>query len=148
VLFDGEEAILEHITYGEANADGLYGSLYYAKARAHSKKVGVLLDLIGHKKLDIRVPADTTKHLQALMHTSAKNHNVSSGFSVLDFAILDDHVPLMSYGTPTIDLIGSFKDNDWWHTANDDMDIVSEENIGHVLKVALDILLHELKNEI
>jgi len=146
VFFDGEEGILENMVYNDQYRDGLYGSHYYALHRNRKREFGVLLDLLGIKDQKILVPSDSPPVLYKDLMEIAKAHGVEQYFGKLKSPILDDHVPLNIFGTPTIDLIGEFnpgKDG-WWHQKEDTMAIVSAEQLGMNLKVVIDLVVTQL----
>lgn len=144
VCFDGEEAILEDITYGSGTSvpDGLYGSHYYALNRNRKRKFGLVLDLLGHKKQRVKIPGDTPRHLAKKFNEVIIHHQLEAEFSIAKSGgIIDDHVPLNIYGTPSMDLIGEFSSKDtWWHKAGDTAEVLSEEKLGLSMKVALDLI--------
>jgi glutaminyl-peptide cyclotransferase len=139
VFFDGEEALGETMT----TLDGLYGSRYYAntwRTRDDKPEFGILLDMIGHKKLSIRIPSDSPKHLAELMFSVAKKQNVQSHFDTAPGTIMDDHVPLNLIGICTLDIIGDFTRSKWWHTPGDNIDIISPESLSISIGVTLGML--------
>ena len=146
VFFDGEEAIQEFINYGDGGQqDGLYGSHHYALNRNLVRKFGVVLDLLGSENQVIKVPSDTPKKLYRSMLKVAAAHGVAAQFKMADNQIIDDHVPLNMFGTPTIDLIGGdFTTSNWWHQKGDTMDALSAKQLGVSLKVAIDLVAIEL----
>lgn len=144
VLFDGEEAFARDMTL----LDGLYGSRYYAnewRNRPDKPHFGIILDMVGHKDLRIRLPADTPVKLKDLVFESAKAEGAERFFGMAQGPILDDHVPLNLVGIPTVDIIGDFGRKKWWHTPADNMDIISEESLDISLRVTRRMLLELLK---
>lgn len=149
VFFDGEEAVGENMVYGK---DGLYGSMHYSrtvqKAIAqnsvpYKKKpnFGIVLDMIGHKNLDIKIPSDTPKSLKKSYDKARKSLNLEKHFSHANGAFLDDHVPMNQIARiPTLDLIGDFTANKWWHTSNDDIHLISKESLTMSIRVTLEII--------
>jgi glutaminyl-peptide cyclotransferase len=139
IFFDGEEAFSEKMTL----LDGLYGSRHYAntwRTRDDKPTFGILLDMIGHKKLKIRIPADAPKHLAALMFSIAEKQNVSSHFGTAAGSIMDDHVPLNLINIPTLNIIGDFSNKPWWHTPGDNVEIISPESLSISIGVTLGML--------
>jgi glutaminyl-peptide cyclotransferase len=130
VFFDGEEAY-ESFT----DADGLYGSRYFAKKLVDEKRAGafrggILWDMIGDRDLTITLPPDSPAELARGIFDSATALNQRSHFSYFANGITDDHTPLNAAGITTIDLIDF--DFEWWHTAGDTMDKISAESLQTV----------------
>ncbi len=145
---DGEECRHE---YGPR--DGLHGSRHLANqivAAGQQDKVRcvIVLDMIGDKDLDIRIPHNTTRELLRLAFKAADEEGVRSQFGLSRSAILDDHVPFLERKIPAIDLIdlqfGSAPgQNDYWHTDADTIDKLSAASLETVGKVVLR-MLHRL----
>lgn len=139
VFFDGEEAFLENIT----PQDGLYGSRHYAahwRGRDDMPRFGVLLDMIGHQNLRIALPADTHALQKEMVFAAAEAEGAKSAFGMAAGPIIDDHVPLNMVGIPTVNLIGDFTRFRWWHTPNDNLDLISEESLDTSIRVTLRLL--------
>ncbi|MFU8893030.1 MAG: M28 family peptidase [Luteolibacter sp.] len=139
VFFDGEEAFQEHMT----PQDGLYGSRHYAshwRGRDDMPRFGVLLDMVGHKDLRIALPSDTPPSLKAAVFAAAKAERVERHFGMAAGPIIDDHVPLNLVGIPTVNLIGDFTRFRWWHTPNDNLDLISPESLDISIRVSLRLL--------
>ena len=147
VFFDGEEAFTEDMG-PKANGifDGIYGSRAYAtrwRKTSNKPSFGILLDMIGHKDLSIKVPADSPPHLVEVMHRAASATGHSAHFGMALGSILDDHLPLNQVGIPTIDLIGDFQASDWWHTPKDNLSNISPESLA-ISKEVVHGMLDEL----
>lgn len=137
VFFDGEEAYGPNIT----PRDGLYGSREYGRTilrRMPAKKRprwGVLLDMVGDRDLNVRLPADSPRELVAHVFSAAEDLGYRSHFGISSTSIIDDHIPLNVEGLPTIDIIDfDFK---YWHTPADTVDKLSPESLGIVGKTTL-----------
>lgn len=147
IFFDGEEAFLEDMGPKPGGIfDGLYGSTKYAaRWRGSSQKpsFGILLDMVGHKNLSIKVPADSPPELFKLMRKKAIEAGHGERFGMADGEIWDDHVPLNAVGIPTIDLIGDFASSDWWHTPKDNIDLLSAESLD-ITRTVVTAMLNEL----
>eukprot|EP00112_Aurelia_sp_Birch-Aquarium-sp1_P007043 Seg17692.1 transcript_id=Seg17692.1/GoldUCD/mRNA.D3Y31 product="Glutaminyl-peptide cyclotransferase" protein_id=Seg17692.1/GoldUCD/D3Y31 len=153
VFFDGEEALKPNIERGK---DGLYGSYYYSsfinydltrrnKHYSARPKFGILLDMVGHKNLQIKIPSDTPKSLLNSYNKVIKAQKVEKHFGKAATMILDDHVPMNDIANiPTIDIIGDFANSDWWHTKDDDLSLTSKDSLSISLKVALGIFNDQL----
>lgn len=155
VFFDGEEAIGPNMTY---MGDGLYGSIYYSKMVQRSAanqlspyksvpKFGIVLDMIAHKNLDIKIPSDTPTALAAAYDAARKKHGLEKHFDHSESAFLDDHYPMNAIAKiPTIDLIGDFFSNKWWHTSADSFDNLSVQSLEMSLLIALEIMDNQFKH--
>ena len=152
VFFDGEEAIGDNMTM----RDGLYGSDYYARAVRSSTmdklnpyrktpKFGIVLDMIGHENLSIKIPSDTPPKLHKAYTAARKKLGYEKHFGYAKGVILDDHYPMNEVANiPTIDIIGDFTKNKWWHTSADSLDIISEESLSMSTEMTLEILSNQL----
>lgn len=151
VFFDGEEALKKDLIQ---NVDGIYGSSYYSdyiyrdlagdkKTYQERPKFGILLDMIGHKDLSIAVPSDTPDLLLTSYQKIISKHGLRSQFKVAPGPILDDHVPMNNIANvPTIDLIGDFGNKrEWWHTKNDNIDLISKESLSVSIQFALELMM-------
>ena len=138
-FFDGEESLGPDIT----RMDGLYGSRHYAsqwRVLADKPKFGILLDMIGHEDLSIRLSTDTPADLKDRVMAAAKAEDAERHFGMATGAITDDHVPLISAGIPTVDLIGDFGHGGWWHTPADNAKILSAKSLDISIRVTLRML--------
>jgi hypothetical protein len=139
VFFDGEEAFMENIT----PRDGLYGSRYYAarwRGREDKPRFGVVLDMVGHRDLRIALPSDTAPHLKDAVFAAARAERAVDAFGVAPGPIIDDHVPLNFAGIPTVNLIGDFGRFRWWHTANDNLELIDPRSLDVSIRVTLRLL--------
>ena len=135
VFFDGEEAFVQF-----SEADGLYGSRYFAKqlqsgGGAKQFHGGLLFDMVGDKSLGITLPADSPADMARDIFAAAEALKLRSYFTYLDRGMTDDHTPLNAIGIPTIDIIDF--DFPWWHTADDTIDKISAQSLQIVGSVAL-----------
>lgn len=144
IFFDGEEALTEDMgPKPNGIFDGLYGSRAYAARWNNTRdkpRFGILLDMVGHRDLSIRVPADSPPELVAVMYRAARKTGHEEIFGMAEGAILDDHVPLNNAGIPTIDIIGDFQRSDWWHTPKDNLDLISADSLAITREVVQEML--------
>ena len=141
VFFDGEESFNENMSL--ESGDGLYGSRAYAielYKRATKPKHGIILDMVGHKDLDIAIPIDSPKDLAAMMMAAVDKYGYQKHFGMAKGGILDDHYYLNKAGVPTIDIIGDFQHSHWWHEEGDDMDLISADSLNMSYDVAMAML--------
>lgn len=142
---DGEECRYE---YGPH--DGLHGSRHLAdrivsSGQAEKVRCVIVVDMIGDRDLDIRIPANTTRELLRLALKAADAEGVRKTFGILRATVVDDHVPFLQRNIAAIDLIdfqfGSAPGrNDYWHTDADTMDKLSAESLETVGRVVLRML--------
>ena len=152
VFFDGEEAVEENINYQtnlpldqQSGQDGLYGSHYYARQlrlipRGQWPHAVMILDMIGDKDLNIRIPVNCDPQLTEQVLTAAKEVGHDDVIGKGSGSVLDDHVPFRVLGLPTVNLIDfDFKP---WHTAGDTIATISAES----LEATGDIVVQFLAN--
>jgi len=99
-----------------------------------------VLDMIGHKNLQIRYPGDTPPLLEDALLTAARGQGEAARYTKALNPIIDDHVPLNDAGIPTIDIIGDFSRFAWWHTDADNLRLISRDSLAITLKVTRDLL--------
>ena len=139
LFLDGEEAVNTEWR----DPDNTYGSKYYVRAAQQAGTLGgmkalILLDMIGDRDLDIRPDSNSARWLNAIVWGSAAKLGHGSTFIPVDFTVEDDHLPFVSAGVPSIDIIDL--DYPQWHTAADDLDHVSARSLQVVGDVVLDAL--------
>ena len=150
IFFDGEEAVRNYIP-----GDGLHGSRYYAnlikKSGFYKKcKFMILLDMVGDKDLQFTIPGNTSSILLNKFYLSEKKLGYVNKIKHLENTfIIDDHVPFMKIGIPSINIIdfnyGSKKlSNDYWHTSKDNIENISIESLKTTGFITLQ-LLNELE---
>ena len=134
VFFDGEEAFEQF-----SDADGLYGSRYFAKqlqgSGAKQFRGGLLFDMVGDRSLGITLPNDSPADMARDIFAAAEALKLRSYFTYLGRDLIDDHVPLNGIGIPTLDVIDF--DYPWWHTADDTTDKISARSLQIVGSIAL-----------
>ena len=147
VFFDGEECMEE---YGKH--DGLHGSRYLAKSliqngRRSRVRAMILMDMIGDKDLNVTIPRNSTRELITMAFAAAKAEGARAKFGYYEgrYGILDDHVPFLEGGMPSIDLIdfefGSKPgENDYWHRPEDTLDKLSADSVALVGRVVVRML--------
>lgn len=152
VWFDGEEAFVEW----DIDRDSTYGSRYYVQAARQAKalttiKAMILVDMIGHADLRIERDSYSETWLTDLIWAAAKRLGHGAIFRDTVTTIEDDHVHFVRAGIPSVDIIdlNHFIDRGHWHTAGDNLEVVSARSlqiVGDVLLAALpDIQKHLLR---
>lgn len=143
MFFDGEEC---RVRYGPR--DGLHGSRRIARKIRERGDVDtyiamILLDMVGDADLRITLPLDTDKTLATAIFQIAREQGVRDAFGYfLHGTILDDHVPFMEIGIPSVNMI-DFEygpANRYWHTAEDTLDKLSAASLRTVGDVALELV--------
>jgi glutaminyl-peptide cyclotransferase len=134
-FLDGEEAM-----HDWSDTDGRYGSRQMAAKLGMSgdlKKVkGFLLaDIVGGRTAVFKREASSTPALVDLMWNTAAKLGYSGLFSNEGTSAEDDHDPFLKRGVPSVDVIGDFINNGYWHTPQDSLDKISARTLaitGHV----------------
>ena len=144
---DGEECMNAYV-----EDDGLWGSRHAAKALKESGanvKAVICVDMLGDRDLHISIPRNSSPALSKIALLAAKRAGIEGKVSRIDLLVKDDHVPFIEEGFKSIDLIdfeyGSAPGlNDYWHTAKDTSDKISESSLlvaGKLVVGMLNILL-------
>lgn len=135
VFFDGEEA-MQHWS----DTDSRYGSRQMAAKLAMSgdlKKVKAFLlaDIVGGRKAQFLRETSSTTDLINLFWNTAHKLGYTALFRDSTTSAEDDHDSFLQRGVPSVDVIGDFVNNGYWHTAQDNMDVISAKTlaaVGHV----------------
>ena len=143
VWFDGEEAVVDW----DIDTDSTYGSRYYVQAAQKAKAVSaikamVLVDMIGHRELQIERDSHSAPWLTDIIWAAAKRLGHGGIFVDVTTTIEDDHLHFVRAGIPSVDIIdlNHFIARGHWHTAGDNLDAVSARSlqiIGDVLLASL-----------
>jgi glutaminyl-peptide cyclotransferase len=147
VWFDGEEAVCRGWEEcGTATSpDNTYGSRYYVQAAKKANALGslktmILFDMIGARNLKLKRDSASTPWLNDVVWTAAKRLGQTGTFVDQPTSIGgDDHMPFLSAGIPSIDII-DLEDYPQWHTKEDDLAHVSANSlqvVGDVVMAAL-----------
>ena len=148
VLFDAED-------YGDSKSyqpdTYCLGSQYWARNFKGQKPVyGILLDMVGAEDAIFRREMNSTKYANFVVN-KVWNIAIKSGYGnyfkqeSTNIPITDDHLYINELaGIPTIDII-HYKQGfgDFWHTHDDDMDIISTKTLQAVGDVVLQVLMQE-----
>jgi len=139
LFLDGEEAV----NWDWAGTDNTYGSRYYVQTAQKAGTLGsikalVLLDMIGDRDLLIRRESYSTPWLVDAVWSAAARTGHGGTFIPELTTVEDDHVNFVRAGVPAVDVIDL--DNPTWHTAQDDLEHVSQKSlqiVGDVILAAL-----------
>ena len=141
VAFDGEEE-----PPGCADADfaecGLRGSKAYVRThRRELPRAMILLDYIAEKGTRIPREANSDIELWSRLRRSARRVGASRTFPEgVGPSLLDDHIPFLEEGVPSIDLIDF--DYRYRDTLQDTPDKLSARSLDAVAETVADLLLH------
>ena len=145
LFFDGEES-----TTNYQHNDGLYGSRFFAKQiqkKDQTKKIRamILLDMVGDESLQLSIPISSSTSLVKKLFKAADHVGCQNYVSLASIDIIDDHVPFLKIGIPSIDLIdfhfGSKPNlNDYWHTESDNLEHLSIKSIEITGTITLELL--------
>jgi len=129
-FFDGEEAVKTW-----SNSDSRYGSRQMAARLAISgdlKKVKAFLlaDIVGGRTAVFKREASSTPALIDLMWNTAAKLGYSGLFSSQGTSAEDDHDSFLKRDVPSVDVIGDFINNGYWHTPQDTLDKISAKTLG------------------
>ena len=134
-FFDGEEA-MKHWS----DTDSRYGSRQMA-ARFSSggdiKKIKAFLlaDIVGGREAQFLRESSSTRALIDLVWNTAAKLGYSGLFLNNATSAQDDHDSFLKRGVPSVDVIGDFVNNGYWHTPQDSLDKISAKTLaitGHV----------------
>ena len=128
VFFDGEDQ-------GRINDwQWSIGAEYFANNLVEKPDRVVILDMLGDTDLKIYKELNSDLELSAEIWKIAGNLGFSSSFiNEQKHSFIDDHLPFINLGIPTVLLIDF--DYPYWHTISDTLDKVSESNLDIVLEV-------------
>lgn len=149
VLFDTEDGGMP----GYADSYCL-GSQYWgkeAKKSGYKAKYGILLDMVGGKNALFYQEGLSKKHGQHVLDKVWKAANTAGQSSFFSYEsvseLTDDHKYVMFYtGIPTIDIIQYERFNgfgSFWHTHDDNMDVISKRTLKAVGQTVLQVLYQE-----
>jgi hypothetical protein len=135
VFFDGEESPRGSDDFAE---DGLRGSRVAARELADARAM-VLLDFVGDRKLSIPREANSDPGLWRKLRAAARRVGAGPVFpDRTGGSVLDDHIPFLDAGVPSIDLIDfTFP---CWHRRCDNMSAVSERSVDAVGETIYELL--------
>jgi glutaminyl-peptide cyclotransferase len=149
VFFDGEEAFCEDwdechnpnpVDAAKPLPDNTYGSRHYVSRLRENKELGrvralILLDLMGSKDLDLGRDTMSTRWLQDIVWSRAREAGYGKYFVDRPEGVGgDDHEPFLKAGIASLDLI-QLSSYPYWHRADDTLDKVSAQSMKIVGEV-------------
>jgi Zn-dependent M28 family amino/carboxypeptidase len=134
-FLDGEEAMKQW-----SDTDSRYGSRQMAARLSTSgdiKKVRAFLlaDIVGGRNAQFFRESSSTPALVDLVWSTAAKLGYSALFRNDATSAQDDHDSFLKRGVPSVDVIGDFVNNGYWHTTQDALDKISPKTlaiVGHV----------------
>jgi hypothetical protein len=134
-FFDGEEAVQVW-----SATDSRYGSRQMAARLSTSgdlKKIRAFLlaDIVGGRTARFLRESNSTPALVDLIWDTASKLGYSGIFLSEATSAADDHDSFLKRGVPSVDVIGDFLNNGYWHTPQDTLDKISAKTLaitGHV----------------
>src|SRR6266571_1757344 len=134
-FFDGEEA-MKHWS----DSDSRYGSRQMAARLSTSgdiKKIRAFLlaDIVGGRNARFLRESSSTPALVDLIWNTSAKLGYSAIFLNESTSAQDDHDSFLKRGVPSVDVIGDFLNNGYWHTPQDSLDKISAKSlaiVGHV----------------
>jgi len=134
-LFDGED-------YGRDVSNMFLGSTHFAQNMGRWRAdYGILLDMVGDRNLELPMEQNSwnaDRELTEAIWGRAQKMGLSAFQRRLGPAIMDDHLPLIRAGVPTVDIIDF--DYPHWHTVEDTPDKCSPDSLGIVGQLVLSII--------
>lgn len=158
VLFDGEDYGAPHFHEGGGElTTWCLGSQYWSKTPhkpGYRAYYGVLLDMAGAKGAKFYKEGVSRQYAPVVVEKVwAKAQELGHGRFFLNAnsdPITDDHTFINSIASiPTIDIIqhdpnsNNFYFGDYWHTQNDNMDVIGKETLNAVGQTLLEVLYTE-----
>ena len=134
-FFDGEEAV-----HDWSDTDSRYGSRQMAARLSTSgdlKKIKAFLlaDIVGGRTARFLRESSSTPALVDLIWDTSAKLGYSAIFLNDSSSAEDDHDSFLKRGVPSVDVIGDFLNNGYWHTPQDALDKISPKVLaitGHV----------------
>ncbi len=145
ILFDGED-------YGrEGHLDEYFlGSRYFAQNKGnYNPRYGILLDMVGDANLNLPKEQYSYSNLPHIVNKIWSLANSLGYFAFEDrigIPVNDDHVVLMKYGIPCVDVIDfdyPDKSHRYWHTLQDTPEKCSPVSLMTVGQVMLEVIYTE-----
>ncbi len=136
VFFDGEDMGTDERPEEFCLGSRGYAARLPAPGDPSRPVAGFLLDMVGDRDLEVfheRNSVERAANLTALVAEAARATGARSFRDETKWSIIDDHVPLLDAGLPTVDVIDF--DYPAWHTHRDTPDQVSAASLSEVARV-------------
>jgi len=115
---------------GAAGGEWIQGSRAFAAELATMPAAAVIVDMVGDADLQLYYENNSDPLLRETIWGTAASLGFESFAPSPRHSILDDHIPFIERGIPTV-LIIDF-DYPYWHTTHDTLDKVSAESLEQV----------------
>ena len=111
--------------------DWIMGSREFVKRNPEKPRMMVLLDMVGGHDQTIQPPTNSDNEIYQQIQETARKFGYGGHFlDASKGAILDDHVPFLEAGVPSVDLIDIIDPN--WHTVLDDLENVNINSLQRI----------------
>ncbi len=111
--------------------DWILGSREFVKRNPEKPRTMVLLDMVGGHDQTIQPPTNSNEAIYQQIQETARVFGYGAHFlDASKGAILDDHVPFLEAGVPSVDLIDIIDPN--WHTVLDDLENVNINSLQRI----------------
>ena len=118
IFFDAED------NGGIENRDWIMGSRFFVSKLNEKPVKMILLDMIADQELEIYFEKNSDEDLREEIWEVASQLGYGDSFiKVPKYRIIDDHVPFIQMGIPSVDIIDF--DYPYWHTTSDTIDKIS-----------------------
>lgn len=124
VFFDAEDG------GGAAGGEWILGSRHFAAQLTAAPTAVVIVDMVGDADLQLHLERNSTVSLAMDIWGIASDLGYSAFIPLPNHSILDDHIPFLEIGIPSVDIIDF--DYSYWHTTQDTLDKVSAESLEQV----------------
>lgn len=120
--------------------DWILGSRYFAQNLDRHPDQFILVDLVGDRDLSLPIERNSDDALANELWSVAEDLGYGAIFSRVErFSIIDDHIPFIELGIPSVNIIDIEYTN--WHTTQDDISQVSAESLEIVGSTVLEWIL-------
>jgi len=120
----------------------LLGSRYFVSQLEATPQAVIILDMVGDKNLNIFREINSDYDLTTEIWKVAQSLGYESSFiNKSKYSILDDHIPFIDAGIPSVDIIDF--DYPFWHTTADTSDKISAESLEIVGSTILNWITHQ-----
>ena len=111
--------------------DWILGSRAFVSSMQHNPKAMILVDMVGDKDLTLPMERNSDPILTRSIWETARSLGYEDIFlSRPGMQILDDHVPFIESGIPSVDIIDI--NYPYWHTSQDTLDKISADSLQAV----------------
>lgn len=120
--------------------DWILGSRQFFYMNSWRPRLLILLDMIGGHDQAIQPPENSDTQIYKLIQSQAVDLGYGSYFiDPSNYGIIDDHVPFLEAGVPSVDLIDII--DTFWHTTSDDLENVNQQSLQRMGDTLFRLLL-------